>query len=354
MNKKTKVFFLAGFLLSAILIFVFYNQFWLEEEGREAESEIAEKVKKESIQKEIKIPKKEEEKSLSSMAIEELQERNFPGGDFVVEEKLENGSNYERFIVSYQSEGLKINGLLTRPLSPRPEGGYPAILFVHGYIPPKQYSTVDSYPTYQASLARQGFVTFKPDMRGHGDSEGEPVNAHFSEKYVVDTLHALAYLKDYEDANSERIGYWGHSNGGEIGLRSAVITDEIKAYSFWAGVVGSYKDMLETYNQDIPFLNLEEKEFSFVQENGLPSENPDFWNKIDPHRYLEEISAPIELHHGTDDDSVPIELSVSLKEAMEEEDKKVDLYEYADDDHDISQNSNRAFERTIKFYEENL
>ncbi|MFO7807409.1 MAG: alpha/beta fold hydrolase [Candidatus Moraniibacteriota bacterium] len=294
----------------------------------------------------------QEQKKLSSMAIEELQKANFPGGDFNIEEELANGSNYKQYVVSYESEGLKIRGLLTEPLSPIPEDGYPGVVFVHGYIPPKQYSTVESYPTYQAALARAGFVTFKPDLRGHGQSEGEPASAHFSEKYLLDTLSAVAYLKKHDKVNSEKIGYWGHSNGGEIGLNAAVVNSDIKAYSLWAGVVGSYEDMLETYNEDIPFL--QEKDHPVIQENGLPSENNNFWKKIDAHYYLDNVSAPIQLQHGSEDTSVPIELSLSLKNKLEGANKEVEFFEYKGDDHNISLNSDIAWQRTIDFFRENL
>jgi len=115
------------------------------------------------------------------MSIESLRSGKYPGGDFTIEETLAPGTNYKQYIASYFSEGLKIYGLLTVPDVPRPANGFPAVIFIHGYISPKQYSTTDNYPTYQATLARGGFVTFKPDLRGHGNSEGEAVGAHFSE-----------------------------------------------------------------------------------------------------------------------------------------------------------------------------
>ncbi|HBI17474.1 MAG TPA: alpha/beta hydrolase [Candidatus Moranbacteria bacterium] len=296
---------------------------------------------------------KSEKKKPSPMEIEELRKGNYPGGDFEIEESLPNGTNYRQMIVSYKSEGLKIYGLLTVPLEPKPEGGYPAIIFMHGYIPPKQYSTTGNYPTYQATLARSGMITFKPDLRGHGQSEGNADGAHFSEKYVIDTLYAISYLKNYPEVNSEKIGYWGHSNGGEIGLRTITISPDIKAAVFWAGVVGSFQDMLHTYNAKIPFLqNL--KENSFIKEHGLPDENPDFWKKIDPHFYLRYISSPIQLHHGTKDKSVPVELSLRLKKELEKAQKNVEYFEYTGDDHNLSQNYSLAWERTITFFKENL
>ena len=265
---------------------------------------------------------------------------------------MPNGTNYRQFIASYLSEGLKIYGLLTIPTTPKPENGYPVIVFVHGYISPKKYSTTGNYPTYQATLARGGFITFKPDLRGHGNSEGEAASAHYSEKYVVDAMYAISYLKNYKDADPERIGYWGHSNGGEIGLRVILISPDIKAASFWAGVVGSYEDMLETYNDKISFLR--NRNNPLVEEYGLPSKNPEFWNKLDPYYFLNDISIPIQLQHGTADSSVPIELSIQLKKELEKLNKIVEYYEYPGDDHNISKNSNVAWQRTIDFFKRNL
>jgi len=301
----------------------------------------------------IEQPQEKQAKTLHLMAIESLRNNKYLGDDFEIEEQLGNGSNYKQYIVSYQSEGLKIYGLLTVPTGQRPKNGFPAIIFIHGYISPQEYSTTGSYPTYQARLARSGFVTFKPDLRGHGNSEGEPVSAHYSEKYIVDTLYAISYLKNYKDVDPNRIGFWGHSNGGEIGLRIVVVSPDIKAASFWAGVVGSYKDMLETYNEKIRFLK-NATSTELVRENKLPSKNPEFWNKLDPYTYLNDINAPIQLHHGTADSSVPAELSIRLKEELDKQNKKVEYYEYIGDDHNISKNVNIAFERTIDFYKKNL
>ena len=196
-------------------------------------------------------------------------------------------------------------------------------------------------------------MTFKPDLRGHGESEGVPVSAHYSEKYVVDTLFAISYLKNHPDVDPDRIGYWGHSNGGEIGLRVIVVSPDIKASSLWAGVVGSYEDMFETYNPQIRFLrNAGNSEL--VRENGFPSENPEFWETIDPYFFLDDIRYPVQILHGTEDSSVPVVLSRRLKEELEKAGTVLDYQEYAGDNHNISNNVGAAFERSISFFREYL
>ena len=44
-------------------------------------------------------------------------------------------------------------------------------------------------------LAQNGFVVFKIDLRGHGDSEGEPGGGYFGADYVTDTLNAHSALE---------------------------------------------------------------------------------------------------------------------------------------------------------------
>lgn len=52
-------------------------------------------------------------------------------------------------------------------------------------------------------------------------------------------LNAVASLQAYEDADPNRIGMWGHSMGGLLTLRAAVVSQDIKAGVIWSGSIAS-------------------------------------------------------------------------------------------------------------------
>jgi len=168
--------------------------------------------------------------------IENMRSQACPGSDLVFEQTLEPGSNYDRYIVSYQSEGLKIYAYLAIPRGDVPATGWPVVIFNHGYIPPAEYRSTERYVAYVNAFARKGYIVLRSDYRGHGNSEGDATGSHTPD-YTIDVLNAVASIKRYEDADPARIGMWGHSMGGGITLRCMVVTDDIIAGVIWAGVV---------------------------------------------------------------------------------------------------------------------
>src|SRR6185436_6818008 len=161
---------------------------------------------------------------------------------------------YARYIASYTSQGNKIYGLLTIPFGSAPEGGFKAIVFNHGYIPPDSYVTTERYVAYVDALAQSGFVVFKIDMRGHGDSEGEPSGSYFSPAYMIDAISALKSLQKMDIIDPDGIGMWGHSMAGNLVLRAMLVEPAIKAGVIWAGAVYSYDDFEKYAITDTSFV----------------------------------------------------------------------------------------------------
>ena len=292
------------------------------------------------------------------LSIQAMRQRSYPGSQITIEQKLAPGANYDQYIASYVSDGLKIYALLTIPQGQKPAAGWPIILFNHGYIPPEQYVTTERYVAYVDALAKSGYIVFKPDYRGNGKSEGQPEGAYYSPAYTVDDLNALASIKKYPDANPNKIGVWGHSMGGNITLRDLVISKDIKAAVIWGGVVGSYYDLFYNWQSRVRYqpsareLALRNNyRQNIVQQFGTPQSNPQFWNMLDPTNYVSDITVPVQLDVGGADEEVPVSFSTNLRDKLEKAGKTVEYFEYPGSDHNISQGFSLAMQRSIEFFD---
>jgi fermentation-respiration switch protein FrsA (DUF1100 family) len=295
------------------------------------------------------------------MEITAMRAGEYPGSDIVIEATLEPGANYYRYYAYYLSEGLKIYGLLTVPYAQMPESGYPAIVFNHGYIPPDVYVTTERYIAYVDNLARSGYVVFRIDYRGHDRSEGDASGAYSNPGYQVDVLNAVSSLQRHPQVNPEKIGMWGHSMGGYLTLRAMVISDQVKVGVIWAGVVGSYPDMLNNWRRGSsaaprPTSRPGARRWrdEWIAQYGEPSQNPAFWNSISANAYLADLSGPVQLHHGTLDEDVPVEFSETLYQQILDVGGMVELYTYPGDNHNISNYFSAAMQHTIEFYDRYL
>lgn len=314
------------------------------------------------------------------LMIDVMRRQSYPGSEMVIEQVLEPGENYDRYIASYMSEGNKIYGLLTRPFGQKPPTGWPVILFNHGYIEPEKYRTTERYVEYVNYFARAGYMVFRSDYRGHGNSEGEAGGVYSTPNYTADVLNALAAVKTLPSADPNRIGMWGHSMGGYITLRSMVVSDEIKAGVIWGGVVGDYPDLFArvplaataaaaTVQARVTVAAGEAVEGTpatptpqttrwpsrwrsgLIDTYGTPEENPGFWAMISSNAYLADISGPLQLHHAIDDDVVPVTTSILLQSQMEAAGQYSELYLYESDNHDIENNFYAAMRRSLEFFD---
>lgn len=294
------------------------------------------------------------------MSIAGQRAASYPGSEIVIERELTAAYNHRRYYAYYLSEGYKIYGLLTVPSDEMPPGGWPAIVFNHGYIPPDVYRTTERYVAYVNRLAQSGYIVFRIDYRGHDQSEGEANGAYGNPGYLTDVLNAVAALQRFPDANPDKIGMWGHSMGGYLTLRAMVVSDQVKAGVIWAGVVASYPDMLYNWRHNdfarIPTPSSGARRWRdlWLETYGTPDENPQFWASVSANSYLADLSGPVQLHHGTADTDVPVAFSEGLYQQALAAGQNVELYTYEGDDHNLAGYFSLAMNRTIEFYDRYL
>ena len=298
----------------------------------------------------------------NELTIAALLERPIEGSAITIEQPLENGANYARYIASYLSEGNKIYGLLTVPFGDPPEGGFKAIVFNHGYIPPDQYVTTERYVAYVDALARAGFVVFKIDLRGFGNSEGEPEGSYFSPAYTIDAIAALKSLQTLDYVDPDGIGMWGHSMAGNLVLRAMLIEPAIRAGVIWAGAVYSYDDFSRysitdaSYNPSSGATSTGRRIGQQIRETyGPPDTTQPYWQAVSLTAHLDLLQAPVQLHHAVNDDTVSIAYSRDLAAALNAAGKPYEFYEYDGGGHNInSPYFEQAMARTIAFFQAHL
>lgn len=294
------------------------------------------------------------------LTIPYLRNREYKG-TLGAREKSYETAEYTAYFVSYSSDGLKINGILTEPKGEKPAGGWPAIVFIHGYIPPTQYQTEERYYDYVDYLAQNGFVVFKIDLRGHGNSEGNPTGAYFSSDYIIDTLNAYKTLQKLDIINPQKIGLWGHSMAGNIVLRSMAANPAIPAGVIWAGAVYTYQDMRDYGINDNSYRPQAQLTLRQSQRQRLRNIYGDyatksaFWKQVAPTNYLSDLKGAIQLHHADNDTVVSIEYSKNLNNLLNKTSVPHEFKEYSSGGHNISDISfNEAMANTVNFYNQYL
>lgn len=285
------------------------------------------------------------------------------GSQITFEEELPNTFFYQQHLVSYISEGNKIYGLLTIPNAEPPENGFKAIVFNHGYIPPAAYQTTERYVAYVDYLARNSFVVFKIDYRGHGKSDGEPTGSYFSPGYTIDSIAALKSLQTLDFVDPHGIGMWGHSMAGNLVLRAMLIEPDIQAGVIWAGAVYSYDDLVAYGIDDDTFRPVATPEGSdrprrsqqIYDVYGRPDSRNTYWQAVSLTENIDFLSRPLQLHHAQDDPVVSIRYSEDLAAELLANDKEYEFYLYEAGGHDLfSPYFDQAMLRTVNFFRDEL
>ncbi len=278
-----------------------------------------------------------------------LATRSYGGGAIALHEVMESSHDFNRFLISYPSDGLTIYGFMNLPQGPGP---FPVIIALHGYIEPDQYYTIDYTTRYADALARAGYLVLHPNLRGYRPSDDGPNLLRVG--MAIDVLNLIAIVRaeggqpgPLATADSENIGLWGHSMGGGISLRTLAVSRDVKAAVLYAAMSGD-----------------ERRNFAAIQswsggrrglaEIAVPDEA---LIRISPINFLDRIEAAVSIHHGTRDELVPQAWSTELCEKLLALDKQVECVPYpgqphtfvGDGDRQFIQNVTAFFDAHLKF-----
>jgi len=249
-------------------------------------------------------------------------------------------------------DGLSEFALMTLPTSPMPKSKYPVIILCHGYANPANYSTLRAYLGDMEFYSQHGFVVIKPDYRGQGVSftSGTPDGAYYSMSYNTDVMSLIAAVKQTPYLNKKDINLWGHSMGGYIALRAAVLSPDVKSVILLSAPVGNIQDMYSKYTAVSDTANSVAQDIrnEELTAHGTPLSNPDFWNSVSPLDHLAGLRAYVQIHVGSADKTVPPAFSAELNEALTKAHKAHSYYAYNGATHGLKQQSSTIWARSLQ------
>ncbi len=211
--------------------------------------------------------------SLDELTVERLRERTYGTTIESVRATAKTGS----YLAEYESEGLRVLTRVDVPNVGPSEGGYPILVFLHGWVGIDNAPAFDFYlesdSAYTEIIERYvaaGYVVLTPGFRGHGGADGIEYLAAWDNGsylspvfYAVDALNLIDSLDTLPAALDNvasievdlgRIFVVGHSQGGDVALIVAAVSGEgssvrngVAATSIWSGTFPSRLTQLETY-----------------------------------------------------------------------------------------------------------
>ena len=125
----------------------------------------------------------------------------------------------------FDSDGLRLAGILHLPEGAGAEAPRPAFLALHGFG-----SNKDNGACIWAAeaLSAMGYVVLRFDMRGCGESEGEYGRVICMEQ-VADTSSAVTALAALPEVDETRIAVLGHSFGAAVAVYDGAVDKRIAA-----------------------------------------------------------------------------------------------------------------------------
>ena len=268
------------------------------------------------------------EKPLDKYTIENLAKREYKS-QIVLDGE-------DRF--HFDSDGRKVTGTVHMPKN----CPCPVIVQFRGYVDRDNYQPGVGTKRTAEVFAKNGFISLAPDFLGYGGSDNPPDDV-FEERFLtyVAGLNLLAGVESWDKA--EKIGIWGHSNGGQIALTVLEISQKEYPTVLWAPV-----------SKPFPYSILYYTDEAEDRGKALRKKLADFEKDYDVElynltNYLGRINAPVLLQQGSGDESVSQKWSDELVEKM-----KADYVVYPGADHNLQPVWGAAVTKDVQFFRKSL
>lgn len=293
------------------------------------------------------------EKPLEKYTFENLRKKSFKPSEITIGNLLKEGDGFNSYIFYFKDQGKKVSGVMNLPQKP---GIYPIVVMFRGYVDREKYAPGEGTRHGGEYFAQNDFITLSPDFLGYGESASPSANS-IEERFQTYTtsLSLLVSIGNLNQglekinlnikADENKIGIWGHSNGGHIALAVLEITGKNYPTVLWAPVSKPfpYSVLYFTDEFDDHGKTLRKVIAKFEEDYDI--------EKYSSTNFFNWINTPIQLHQGGNDEEVPQRWSDQLYENLKKLKKDITYYTYPSGNHNFNLGSwPTAIQRSISFY----
>jgi len=298
-------------------------------------------------------------KPLQKYSFPNLRDQTFSPLPIELVEPIATESGYTSWLFRYQTDNGWISGQVNLPKFRIQNSEFrikseklPVIIMIRGYVDKEEYKTGVGTKNAAAAFAANGYVTIAPDFLGYGSSDPEPENeleSRFLRPPAI--IQLLASLPNLPQADPEKVFIWAHSNGGQIALSVLEISGLPIPAALWAPVSKPFPYSILYYTDEA------DDHGKYLRRAVANFESLYDAEEFSIINYFDWITAPVQIHQGTNDDSVPWQWSLQLTKELQNRNLDVTLYQYPAADHNLQLASptggpawNTAINQDLKFF----
>jgi dipeptidyl aminopeptidase/acylaminoacyl peptidase len=209
-----------------------------------------------------------------------------------------------------------IHGVIYTPADFDAARRYPVVDYIYGgpwiSAVQKEYAPTVSMQRIAASLAQMGLVVVMVDARGTPGRDKAFQDATYGRVGQMEIADHVAALRQAAESRPwmdlSRAGIAGHSWGGYFALRGMLTAPEF----FRAGYAGAPGDVTELAVINEPHM-------------GLPSQNPEGYERASNLPLAANLAGPLKIMHGTSDVNAPFSTTMRMISAFIAADRRFDL-----------------------------
>jgi dipeptidyl aminopeptidase/acylaminoacyl peptidase len=246
-------------------------------------------------------------------------------------------------------DGLKLAGILFRPLGFKEGRRYPLVIWAHGGPEGQDVLTLSPWSLF---LAQRGFLVFEPNFRGSTGYGERFRNLNVEDSgggEIQDIGAAATYLVQQGLADPQRVAIGGGSHGGTVVANAVTkLPDTFAAGIELFGVVD--RALFLQYTNRNSKIRWETK------MGGTPDQKPAVYRQANVLPDVAKIKTPLLIMHGEQDPQVPPQESAEFVAALKEAGKTYTYVTYPREGHGFRERDHRldAYEKQLAFLDQYL